>query len=126
MNKNILLYRIYYNDEIVYVGRTTQKLIDRLRNHIFKHCLTKHLDINLITKIEYTTCKTIADQYLYEIYYINKFKPKINVDDKAPDELTIKLPELKWLEFKSNLLDKWKTKINKYNDINETEDYIWI
>lgn len=31
--KNYILYKIYYGNELVYIGRTSQDLIDRLRLH---------------------------------------------------------------------------------------------
>ena len=33
---------------------------------------------------------------LYEIYYILRLHPPLNVDDKARDDLSVTLPELEW------------------------------
>ena len=43
----------------------------------------KLIDIFSVTHIETATCQTEADMFLYEIYYINRFKPALNRDDKA-------------------------------------------
>lgn len=105
------LYRIYYGDLLVYVGRTMQPLQDRIRGHLFKHPMHREIAIQHVTKIEYAEFKTLADMYLYEIYFINLWKPPLNKDDKAGDKLTISLPDVEWKEFHTPLWEKWKHKI---------------
>lgn len=106
------LYKIYFdNGLLVYLGRTRQKLQDRLRGHFFAKPMHRFLDARHVTKIEYAECKTISDMYLYEIYYINKLKPGSNTDDKASDDLTVTLPELEFKEFECHLMDKWRDQI---------------
>lgn len=73
----------------------------------------KKVDINLVNKIEIAECRTEADMYLYEIYYINLLKPSLNCDDKAHDILTISLPELEFVEYKPKLIEKWKKQIEE-------------
>ena len=109
--KKCVLYRVFYLKKIVYVGRTTQPLQTRLHGHFFKAPMMRAINIDLVSKIEYAELKSEADMFLYEIYYINKWKPSLNVDDKAHDELSVTLPELKWSEFQPPLMDKWKTQI---------------
>ena len=109
-NQN-LIYKIFYDDQIMYIGRTKQPLQSRLRGHFFSRPMLKILDAALTTKIEYAACQTTADMYLYEIYYINKLKPPINYDDRANDELTVNLPELKWIEYECPLLNKWRNEL---------------
>lgn len=53
---------------------------------------------------------------LYEIYYILKEKPPLNVDDKTRDELTVSLPELEWAEFRTPLWEKWMRELRKIED----------
>lgn len=109
--KGFILYRIYYEGPkgnfTVYVGRTKQPLQDRIRGHLFAKPMHRSIDIKLVTRIEYAELKTEADMNLYEIYYILKDKPPLNVDDKARDSLTVSLPDLEWLEFKTPLWGKW-------------------
>lgn len=109
--QGFLLYRIYYDgpagDSLVYVGRTKQPLQDRIRGHLFAKPMHRSIDIRLVTRIEYARLKTEADMNLYEIYYILKDRPPLNVDDKARDSPTVSLPELGWTEFKTPLWEKW-------------------
>ena len=71
------------------------------------------IDIELVSKIEYATFETVADMYLYEIYYINKYHPALNRDDRAKDNLTVALPEVTWISFYPPLMDKWKEQIHE-------------
>ena len=110
---NYILYKIYYRDELTYIGRTTQDLKNRLRMHFFNtNKIVKQLDILQVTKIEYTILNTQADMYLYEIYLINLYHPPCNVDDNAKDDLSdfIVLPKLEFYEYKDPIIDKWKEK----------------
>lgn len=50
-----------------------------------------------------------------EIYYINLWKPPLNVDDKARDNLSISLPDKEWIEFIPANWDKWKNEIDTDN-----------
>ena len=109
------LYKIYYGQECVYLGRTGQPISSRLRGHFFKTPNMKTLEIGLVSKIEIAECKTKADMYLYEIYYINKLKPSINRDDKANDDITIILPDLEFKGYTPKNFNKWIDKV-KEND----------
>lgn len=119
------LYRIYYGNTLVYLGRTTQPLQNRIRGHLFKKPLMRELFIDQISKIEYATFKTQADMFLYEIYFINLWHPPLNKDDKAKDELTVSLPEVEWKLFETPLWNKWRKEIydkdKEEEKIRETE-----
>ena len=105
------LYRIYYGDTIVYLGRTMQPLQNRIRGHLFKKPMHREIYIEQVSKIEYATFKSEADMFLYEIYYINKWKPALNKDDKAADELTVDIPEVEWKTFTTHLWEKWRKEL---------------
>ena len=107
--KGFIIYKIYYASGLIYLGRTKQPLKSRLRGHFFELPMHKKLNVSLVTKIEYALCETEADMFVYEVYYINRFKPALNKDDKAKDELKLCIPELDFKEFECNLLDKWKS-----------------
>ena len=109
--RKYLLYRVYYGNKIVYVGRTSQPLQTRLHGHLFKAPMMRTFNIDLFTKIEFSELTTEADMFLYEIYYINKWKPTLNVDDKSGEELTLTLPELEWTEFITPLMPKWREQL---------------
>ena len=113
---NHILYRIYYGDCLVYLGRTNQSLQNRIRGHLFKKPMHRVINIDQVTKIEYCEFETVADMYLYEIYYINLWKPPLNVDDKAKDKLTVQLPDIEWKLGEFPLWDKWKEEIHKNDD----------
>lgn len=110
-NKNFILYRIYYDNVIVYLGRTTQPLQDRIRGHLFKKPMHRVIDIEQVSRIEYTVFNSQADMYLYEIYFINLFKPALNCDDKARDALSVTLPEVEWKIYYPPLWEKWRKEI---------------
>ena len=107
METSYKIYKVYYGTALVYIGRTKQDLQSRLRCHFFKKPKYKVIDIHKVSKVEYAEVSTMADMYLYEIYYINKLKPLLNKDDKATDNLTITLPELEFTEYTIRLKDKW-------------------
>jgi hypothetical protein len=79
---------------------------------MFNKPMHRTIDIHNVSKIEYTMLKTEADMNLYEIYFINLWKPPLNVDDKARDELTITLPDLEWKEFIPTNWDDWKKQLS--------------
>lgn len=109
--QEFLLYRIWYGDTLVYLGRTKQPLQSRIRGHLFKKPMHRSISINLVTKIEYAKFPSEADMNLYEIYFINLWKPPLNIDDKCKDELTVHLPEVVWNTFSTPLWDKWVREI---------------
>ena len=110
------LYRIYYGDVLVYLGRTMQPLQDRIRGHLFKKPMHREICIEQVSKIEYATFQTEADMFLYEIYFINLWHPPLNKDDKSHDELTVSLPDVKWETFTTPLWEKWRKKIKENDD----------
>lgn len=105
------LYRIYYGDCIVYLGRMMQPLQNRIRGHLFKKPMHRAICIDQVSRIEYATFQSEADMYLYEIYFINLWHPALNRDDKAADQLTVSLPEVEWKVFETPLWEKWKSEI---------------
>lgn len=109
--QGFILYRIYYDDWVAYLGRTKQPLQTRLRGHFFDKPMHRKIDINGVSRVEYAECKTLADMYLYEIYYINKLHPPLNCDDKAKDDLTVILPELDWKPYDCPLMERWAQEI---------------
>lgn len=119
-----ILYKIFYNSPdgefIAYLGRTKQRINSRLIGHFKQRPMHKLIDIFSVSHIEIAECRTEADMFLYEIYYINKYKPALNRDDKSKEELTIVLPEL---DFKTlhneEIMEKWKQEIRSDMDCAE-------
>ena len=82
------------NNTVIYVGRT-ERLSKRLCDHKLNDFWWNEVD-----KITVSKLKSKTDMAIYEIYYINKFKPKYNTKDKFDDYCTLKLKELKFEEYK--------------------------
>lgn len=123
MNERYFVYRIFYGNEIVYVGRTKQALINRMRAHMNKIDKVK-LHPSLVSRIEYAECESEADMCLYEVYYINKWHPELNDDAKAGDSLTVTLPELKWTTFFFPELKQWVIKEKQRDDKRISQDTV--
>lgn len=121
--KKFIVYRIWYGQNIVYVGRTKQPLQSRIRGHLFSKPMHRTICMEQVTKIDFAELKSEADMNLYEIYYILKYKPTLNVDDKTPDQLSVFLPELDWTVFSTPLWDKWKAELQQKIDdcVNKNE-----
>lgn len=109
--KKHTLYRIYYGDQIVYVGRTNQPLSTRIRGHLLAKPMQRKLNIDLITRIEYAVFESEADMNLYEIYYILMLHPPLNVDDKTRDFPTVRLPEVEFKKAEFKLWEKWRNDV---------------
>ena len=120
-----ILYKIYYAQGLMYLGRTRQPLQNRIRGHLFQKPMHRSIDINLVTKIEYAEFLTESDMFIYEIYYINKLKPPLNVDDRAEDDVTVILPEVEFKEFTTHLWDSWSDSINKHMSDHEKDLNKW-
>ena len=108
------LYKIYYEEiGLVYIGRTNQLLQSRLRGHFFKYPMHREIDIDQVSLIEYAELPTEADMFLYEVYLINVHKPGLNRDDKACDELTVRLPALDFKAYRCELMNKWSVRLTE-------------
>lgn len=116
MSNKFILYKIWYGDCLVYLGRTKQPLQSRIRGHLFKKPMHRTIFIDQVTKIEYAEFQSEADMNVYEVYYINLYKPSLNCDDKAEDNLHIQLPDVEWKEFTTHLWDKWKSELQQSDD----------
>ena len=101
--QGFLVYRIWDGNDLIYIGRTKQPLQNRIRGHLFQKPMHRTLSVDLVTKIEYAELQTEADMNLYEIYFILREHPPLNVDDKTRDYPTVELPPMKWKEFTTPL-----------------------
>ena len=82
-------------DNTIYIGYTGQKMSERMNQHFTKGHLPKEC-YKSVAKIEYIKWKTKSDAQVMEVYFINKYKPKFNKQDKRSDTLTIQLDEKEW------------------------------
>ena len=58
---DMLIYRIYYGDEIVYIGKTKQALSTRIKSHLYGRKYETRINIDRMTHIDYSVYKTPAD-----------------------------------------------------------------
>ncbi len=100
--KQFCIYKIFYQDELVYIGKTSQTLEKKLCSHFEKAPMVCALDEKKVSKVEYATLESEADALVYEIYYINKCKPRKNKQKKSKQMLTIEIPELQFLPYPTN------------------------
>lgn len=115
-----LIYRIYYDslanesgEVLAYVGRTKQKLSDRLRGHVFGAKMHRVICARIVTRIEYAELPTEADMNLYEIYHILTDKPLLNRDDTTKDLPTVELPPLQWMPYEPPRWGEWLAEIDR-------------
>ena len=83
-----------YN-ETIYIGYTGQAMAQRMNQHFTKGHLPKSV-YEEVAKIEYIKHKTKSDAQVWEVYLINKYKPRYNTLNKKNDMLTIDLGEENW------------------------------
>lgn len=92
MNKYCIYKHINKNNEIIYIGLTSN-----LKQRQCKH-LKESQHKQEIFRIEYAECQNKTAMILYEQYYINKYNPKYNKKDKRNDDVSFL--HLKELDFK--------------------------
>lgn len=86
-NSNILgVYRLYKDNEIIYIGKSVN-----IKSRISQHIKDKEID-----SYDYCEFANESDMNIYELYYIDKFKPRLNKDCKTKQTTTIKLDEVKF------------------------------
>lgn len=91
------VYRIYnYQKEIIYIGKS-YNLASRIPSSLKerKGCA-----------FDYTIIGNKADTDIYEIYYISKLQPILNVASNNEDKPTVTLPELKFCDIVETYTDK--------------------
>ena len=60
-DKRFILYRIYYDETIVYVGRTKQPLPSRIYGHLFQKPVQRSICYSQVSRIEYAELPAEAD-----------------------------------------------------------------
>ena len=83
-----------YN-ETIYIGYTGQTMAQRMKQHFTKGHLPNECYKNVCV-IEYMKHKTKSDAQVWEVWLINKYKPKYNKLNKKNDALTINLGDEDW------------------------------
>lgn len=84
------VYFLYDHDkQLIYIGKSVHDLWGRI--------ISSAKERNAVY-YSYALTKTKSDTSVYEMYYISKYKPKLNNDGKYNDEVTISLPDLEFTE----------------------------
>ena len=110
--RGFLLYRIFYRhaqgEQLVYVGKTTQALRTRMKQHFTADPVVKKLNPALVSHIDYAQLATRSDLAVAEIYWINYAKPPLNEADKYNDKLNFILPMLSFIPWSCrDKLNEW-------------------
>lgn len=101
LNKTNVKFSIYKfvdkNNNVLYIGKS-KSLYTRIKQHF----LNGHLDANCYKEtnaIYYYNFDTQMEMDIYEIYYINKYLPKYNLEFKTntQDNLSINLGDIEWM-----------------------------
>ena len=96
------------NNETIYVGKA--KNIDsriKSHNHLPKECYSE------VKRIEYIKCLNENESAIYEIYLINIYSPKYNIQHKKDSKFSFKLPCKLWNVLDCNDFEYIKNEIIK-------------
>lgn len=94
ISKKYYIYKYLNKDnEVIYVGLTTRPIKQRVKEHEVEKLQEETYFI------EYAEVATKADMQMYEIYYINKYKPKYNIRSLDKNGTNMNLPELVFIPF---------------------------
>lgn len=98
------VYRLIdFNERVIYVGRT-ENLTTRYLNH--KNGVNSPItEKNSFSRMEYVELSSKTDMFIYELFFINAYRPILNVRDvmDMPSiEMEAKLNNVKWKTFDIN------------------------
>ena len=100
------IYRfIDCDNNIIYIGKTSQTLDKRMAQHFSKGHLPSEC-YKSIARIEYQKYKTESDALIMETYYITKDSPRYNKLQKSKDYPTLDLDKQEWKLYKQYKLTK--------------------
>lgn len=121
--KNCVYRFLDADGKILYVGSTEMLLKHRLSSHNCGHlcdCCK-----NSTVKVEYIVFPTIMDIRVAELYYINKYQPPYNTQNKYEDGITYTidyLDNMEWLEYKEKIPFR-KQKYSRSTNLKELVKY---
>ena len=89
------IYKYVYNDEIIYIGKSDNSILNRVNAHVKEAKFKPYLEKAVIY---YTECKNSAHTLILETFLINKYKPILNTSLKCEEDLNldIPIPEPEW------------------------------
>lgn len=112
--KGNFVYRLIHNNEIIYIGKSTQINV-RLTHHL------RDKDFDTVEVIQFDN---EVDMCISEIYFINKYKPRLNKEFIYSDVKSMSLKELDsilWMNigYYTNYLNNYTINLNNENNENE-------
>ena len=90
-NKKDTICFFYYNDEIVFIGKTKRTCETYVESKVKND---NSLDARKITKIKYHSFDSSADALLYYNYFVNNYKSRFNNNYISQGNITAILPPL--------------------------------
>lgn len=99
------MYYVYrflnQNNETIYIGRT-KNLKKRIeQEHFASH---GHLPVECYKEtksVQYIKLTNQNEMIMYEIYLIDKYSPKYNIEHKQQEKCSFELPEKEWITYKN-------------------------
>lgn len=119
------LFRIWCGHDIAYVGSTNKPFDSYIKLFLSRSPLSRKVEIERVTKVEYVELFNKADALLYELYYELLYHPQGNKGktDAAP---SLYIQDANWQEYKLPDLQSWKEgvrrKQKRYDDLTEQID----
>ena len=89
------IYFLYDGLEIVYMGKATKSMYSRVNSHIKLE--------KLFDRVVGYEINNDSDIHVIELYLVNKYRPKYNIDSLGEDLLTLKIDN--WLDCVSDEIE---------------------
>lgn len=83
------------DDNVIYIGRTNN-LVKRMKEHFSENGHLPSECYESVVKVEFIILNNEIDMNIYELYYINLFKPYYNTKDKKETDTEVNLPSKVW------------------------------
>lgn len=109
------IYIFFNNKEILYIGKTIN-IYSRFNDHKSSKNWFKQ-----VTHIALANCNTKLDMDIYEIYYINKLKPKYNINSVYNETPTFHIEDLTFITL--SITEFYKKFSSSYNKKNKPKNY---
>lgn len=87
------IYKYVYDGEVIYIGKSDNSILNRVNGHAKEMKFQPYLDKAIIY---YTVYENAAQTDFYESYFINKYKPKLNVAKMFDGNIGVDIPEPEW------------------------------
>lgn len=87
------IYKYVYDGEVIYIGKSDNSILNRVNAHAKEAKFKPYLDKAIIY---YTVYENSAQTDFYESYFINKYKPKLNVAKMYDGNIGVDIPEPEW------------------------------